>query len=144
MARRENHFTVSDEKSRDYKKTFKIVEMSAWDAEDWALRVLLALVKAGAELPPELSERINNKEVGISDIAMLGLGALKGLQYQDAKPLLDDMMNCVLVCVPNVPIPRDLTQDDVEEVSTIAELRKRVMSLHLNFSQAADTQNTAI
>lgn len=143
MARRSSFYTVSDEKSRDYNKTFKIVEMLSWDAEDWAFRVLLALVKAGAELPDGITEKVNNNEVSMADVALLGLSALKGLQYHDAKPLLDDMMKCIKVCIPNVPIPRDLEQEDVEEVSTLVELRKRVMSLHLNFSQTADTPITA-
>lgn len=149
MARRESYYTVPPSeklpKNRDEGKTFKIIEMIAWDAEDWAFRVVLALVKAGAELPDGLKEKFDANEVSMADMALLGINALKGLLYHDAKPLLDDMMKCVHI-IPdkkNAHITREIIQDDVEEVSTIVELRKQVMSLHLNFSSTDDTQNTA-
>ena len=54
MARRQVAVTISDPKSRDNGKTFRVTEMSADRAERWAIRCLLALANAGAKVPDEV------------------------------------------------------------------------------------------
>ena len=49
MARKEASFTA--ESGRDKGKQFLITEMSASQAENWAIKVILAIGNAGIEIP---------------------------------------------------------------------------------------------
>lgn len=143
MARRNEYFTV-DKECRDFGKTFCITEMTAFDAESFAIRAGLALLKSNPSLPPNVIERITDKTITFEDIASLGLGLFSGVDYHDLKPLLDDLLECVQIIVDKKSmIMRHLEDEDIEELSTIIELRKRVLGLHINFSTAADTPSMA-
>ena len=122
-----------DEKNRDTGKVFLITEMSAYDAERWALRAGFALMNSGADVP-EFEDGAS-----MADLAALGLktlySALQKVSYEQAEPLLADMMACVKI-IPdqkNSGVNRDLIESDIEEVSTRLKLRKEVWSLHTSF-----------
>lgn len=55
MARKELYYTVED-KGRDNGKKFYIREMSATQAEWWAIRAILAMANNGINLPDNLSD----------------------------------------------------------------------------------------
>ena len=132
--RREKLVTITTE-GRDLGKTFKITEMSPFQAEKWAMRAFLALAKSGLEVPEETSQ------AGLAGIASMGLQAFAGLPWDQAEPLLDEMMVCVQVA-PNLVDPTKGLRpimpfaDDIEEVKTLLTLRKEVLELHLGFSLA--------
>lgn len=119
--------------NRDHGKRFLLTEMPAHRAERWATRAFFALGRAGIELPAGL------EEVGWAGLAVLGLRAMARLDFEDAEPLLDEMMTCVEI-VPDPErfpqIHRPLVEDDVEEVSTRMVLRSEVFELHTGFSVA--------
>lgn len=143
MARREEYFTV-DKECRDTGKVFCITEMSAFDAESFAIRAGLAILKSNPSLPPNLIEKITDKSISFEDIASLGFGLFSGIDYHELKPLLNDLLSCVQIIVDKKSmIKRGIEDEDIEELSTIIELRKRALGLHINFSTAADTQNSA-
>lgn len=128
-----------EEEGRDKGKTFRITEMPAWRGEEWGIRVLLALTKAGADVP--------DPKMGLAGVKIAGLQAMSGLAFQDLKPLLDEMMECV-VRVPNSKdsaITRALVDDDTEEVTTRIRLRAEVFNLHTAFLKAGllSTQSSA-
>jgi hypothetical protein len=132
MARKTLQYTVQEE-GRDRGKVFLLTEMSASQAESWAARAILALMAGGVDLP-EGFERL-----GMAGIAELGLRALAKLRWQDAKPLLDEMMSCVQI-LPNPAKPnivRALIEEDIEEVQTLVKLRMEIWGLHVGFSPAA-------
>ena len=131
MARKTEHVTIVTE-GRDNGKVFLLTEMSATQAESWAMRVFLALASSGADIPPEY---LNS---GMAGVAMLGLRAMAGLKWDDANPLLVEMFGCVSI-IPNPAAPniaRRLVEDDIEEVLTRISLREKVLSLHVGFSLA--------
>lgn len=131
MARKELNYTVTDE-GRDKGKLFVITEMSARKAESWAIRALLSLIKNGANLP----EGFENN--GMAGLAEAGIKALSGLRYDDAEPLLEEMMQCVEI-IPDpsrTHIKRQLIEEDIEEIKTLAKLRMAVLNLHVDFSKA--------
>ncbi len=123
---------------RDQGKIFGILEKSAYDAEWWATRAFLALAKNGVEVPEEISS------MGLAGLAQVGIKSLTRLDPYDAKPLLDEMMTCVsFVPDPSRIDPatgrshtRPLVEDDIEEISTVTQLRMEIFSLHVNFSIA--------
>lgn len=124
---------------RDNGKLFYLREMPATRAEAWGTRALLALARGGVELPDDFMSR------GIAGIAIVGVKALGGMEYDMAKPLLEEMLQCVQA-VPNPSNPlirRPLVEDDTEEVATILFLRKEIINLHVDFFTNGVLQNQA-
>lgn len=125
-----------DLENRDRGKTFLVTEMPAAQGEEWAFRALCAMAKSGVQLPDDY------KSLGMAAIASLGFTALSGMQFGDAKPLLDEMMDCVKIIVDPkqaAATTRNLIADDIEEISTRLLLRKEVFSLHTDFFSIAKT-----
>ena len=111
--RRHSVFTAT--RGRDAGKHYLIVEKPAMESEWWALRAFLALAKNGVEVPEGL------QSMGMAGIAQIGIQSLAKLDPVDAKPLLDDMMQCVsFVNNPSLVDPsterphcRPLVSDDI-------------------------------
>jgi hypothetical protein len=129
MARKSATITISAE-GRDQGKVFHIKELPAMQAERWATRALLALAKSGVEIPDDIAS------AGLAGVASLGMKAFAGLNYDDAEPLLAEMLACVSV-IPDPSNPNIMRSDiesDIEEVATLLKLRSEVFKLHVNFS----------
>lgn len=116
---------------RDKGKTFLITEMPAMQAEKWAIRLLLALTKAGVEVP---------EGEGMAAVAQLTASpTLFGkMHFRDAEPLLDEMLSCVEF-IPDTAktMARGLMVEDIEEVTTLLKIRMEVIALHTGFSMPA-------
>ena len=124
MARKESTFIA--ELGRDKGKQYLITEMSATQAENWAIKALLAVGNAGIEIPEELASQ------GMAGLMAVSYMNLLKIPFESAKPLLDEMMTCIQY-VPTPTLKRPLIEDDIEEVSTRLQLRKAVWNLHLDF-----------
>jgi len=85
MARREIYYEETAE-GRDKGKVYKITEMPSEQGEEWAYRLLLSLSRSGVDLPEE------TLNLGMIGVAFLGVRALGGLQWHEAKALLDELM----------------------------------------------------
>lgn len=129
MARKE--MTIVIEKGRDKDKVFFITEFSAARAEDWAIRAFMGMARSGAEIPADV------KDAGVIGVMLMGMKALGSMAYIDAKPLLDEMLECIQI-IPDArvkAVKRSLIEEDIEEVTTLLQLRKGVFELHSNFSE---------
>lgn len=138
MARRTVTVTI-DAEGRDKGKRFLITEVSAAAGEEWAFRAFLALAKSGVDIPTDV------RDAGFAGIAVMGVRALSGMSYYDAKPLLDEMMACIVV-MPNPndsSVTRALIPDDIEEIATRLRLRGEVVELHTGFSAAGAMRERA-
>ena len=130
--RKELDLTIYDgtpDTNRDYGKTFHLREMGATKAEKWAMRALLAVARSGIDLPEGIAQG------GMQSIAILGIQAIMKINFYDAEPLLDEMMECVRIKPDpkNPAIIRDLIEDDIEEIATRIKLREEVIKLHVGF-----------
>ena len=114
---------------RDKGKTFRLTEMSAAQAEKWAVRAFQGLAKSGVALPDDF------ESAGLAGIAVLGFQALGGMDYSLVEPLMDEMMGCVQIKEP--ALVRALIGDDIEEIRTRLLLRAEVFELITGFSLAA-------
>lgn len=133
MARKTKFITIETEGSRDLGKMFLVEEMGAFPAEEWAARFVFAMGKNQSEIPEEALA------AGAVGIIGLALRAIAGMAFDDAKPLLDEMLTCVSI-VPdpsNPSVTRKDIRDDIEEPQTILFLRDAVIELHTDFSIAA-------
>ena len=132
MARKTATYTVEAE-GRDKGKTFFLTEMPATRAEDWAIRVMLALGAANVEIPDDAAQ------LGMAALAEIGLRKLFSLNAETVRGLLAELMECVTVR-PDRKHPemsRALIGEDTEEVKTLLTLKWEVLKLHLDFSVAA-------
>jgi hypothetical protein len=122
---------------RDKGKRFLITEMSASASEDWAARLIFAMMNSGADIPDEVAG------AGLAGLAAIDPGtllkAISRVPYEKAKPLLNEMMDCVQVLPDpkDVNVVRPLIEDDIEEVATRLLLRKEVFSVHLDHFMSA-------
>ena len=106
--------------------------MPASKAEKWATRALLAMGRAGVEVPSGV------EQMGFAGIAVLGLKSLLSMNWTDAEPLMEEMFSCIRI-QPDPgrgDIVRALVEEDIEEIQTRARLRAEVIDLHAGFSFA--------
>lgn len=138
MARKEIDITITDE-GRDQGKVFHIKEMPAMQAEQWAMRALMAVARSGVDIGQAASG-------GMQALAYLGIEAITKVHFEDVKPLLDEMLDCVSVKpnLKNLAIVRPLMEEDIEEVQTLLQIRKEVLNLHLGFSNPADQSKSTL
>lgn len=128
--RKEIDITITDD-GRDLGKVFHIKEMSASQAEKWAMRALMIAARSGVDVGEALG-------AGMKGIAILGVTSLMTMNFFEAEPLLDEMMTCVRIKPDpkNRHVIRDLIDDDIEEILTRIKLRREVLNLHVDFSTA--------
>ncbi len=118
---------------RDKGKTFLLTEMDADRAERWATRAFFAMASNGVDIPPDVMQ------MGLGAITAIGVRSIMTMGFEDAAPLLDEMMMCVQIMPdPSKPdLLRPLDREDIEEVGTRLKLRSEVFELHTGFSVAA-------
>lgn len=123
---------------RDAGHVFKITEMPAARAEKWALKAIIALKGTAGQIPDSLAP------LGMVAVAIRGINAFLASDVDFAKmePLLDEMMTCVQIVRDPGARSGDgemiatniVSDDDIQEVRTVAWLRSEVLRLHTNFS----------
>lgn len=128
MARNSVVVTISDE-GRDKGKRFRITEWPAQTAEEWGLRVLLALGAAGVEIPPEILQL-----GGVAVIYFAGQHLLK-IRERKAIRLARELMECVQICEDK--LDRGVVANDIEEVATRLTLKKEALKLTYGFFDLA-------
>ena len=123
---------VCENEGRDNGKSYLITEMPCEQAEDWAMRALLAIGRSGANIPDDV---LNS---GMAGIASITLRAFFGLDPNEARVLMAEMFQCVrIIPDPSRPsVSRPLIDGDIEEVATRLMLRSEIMEIHLGFSLA--------
>lgn len=136
--------TVTTDTGRDAGKVFVIREMSASQAEKWAMRSFFAIAKSGKNA---IKEALNfdfegvdwQSRATIAEVAAIGMNIFGAMDYDLAEPLLDEMFSCVSIMPdPKTPsVVRALIDDDIEEISTRLFLRKEIFKLHVDFFTAA-------
>lgn len=124
---------IIDAEGRDKHKAFQLTEFPASQAEEWAMRAMLAIAKGGVDVPADVLDS------GMAGLAVMMVQGLPRLSWEDAGPLLGEMFRCIVIIPdPSKPtVTRHLVEDDIEEVRTRLALRKEVLELHLDFSGAA-------
>lgn len=128
MARKTQVFMV-DTEGRDLGKHFLLTEMPAAQAERWAFRAFMAAASHGIDVDDSIVAG------GMAGLASNAIVFLSRIPFDEAQPLLDEMMECVQ-CLPdpkNLKLVRGLVDSDIEEISTRLSLRKAILTLHVNF-----------
>jgi hypothetical protein len=129
--RKEIDVTIEAE-GRDKGKVFHIREMPASKAEKWAMRAIMMAARSGLDTGQTLA-------MGMQGIAMIGISALMTAHFDEAEPLLDEMMESItpkVIAGQAIAAERPLIEDDIDEVGTRLQLRSKWLELHLGFSLA--------
>lgn len=142
--RKEKMITLED---RGKQLTFKVREMSATALEGWIMRAILCLASAGEEIPAE-----GGIEGMIAYVKKNGLGALAKLNYDKAKPLLDELLGCCsrIVDKAEEKVTPENADAYIEDVSTLFKLRMEALKINLSFfgqgamSPSPDQANTVL
>ena len=123
---------------RDKDKQFLLTEKSAFAAEKWAMRVTMAAMAAGVEIPDK------SELHGAGGLIAIALNLLARIKWETAEPLLNEMMECVEV-LPDptkAHVKRQLFDSDIEEVQTLVMIRKEIIDLHTDFFSSAAKSTT--
>lgn len=137
MARK--YIDVEGKGNRDAGKVYRITEMSAEAGEWFAYRLIGALVDADKNGKLSSLWDMFGKAGNLEVLAQAGIKTIGSLLMQAdqsrMKPLLDEMKGCwQMKC--DGDFMRNLTEGDIEEVSTLMMLRMKTLELHLNFFMA--------
>jgi hypothetical protein len=148
--RRTKTVAIKDE-GRDKGKSFLITEMSAFQAEWWAIRALILMGNAGVAVPGTTMESglaglafLEQTKGAATAVLAVGLRLLPGVDPDALKPLLDEMMACVQYVPPMGP-PQPLEDGimcQVADYRTLFKLRADVLELTLGFSLAGGELTT--
>jgi len=132
MSRKTKPFVVTDE-GRDKGKRFLITEMSAEKAEEWGVRALGAMIRAGVDLPDLVMAS------GMAGVVSIGFMALFAAPYSELKPLLDELLACCEACAedPKSEVRTRVYEGDIQEPRTLLLLRMEAFELCSGFSVAA-------
>lgn len=129
MSGRRVETVIINTEGRDKGKHFRLTEMSATDADDWSRRFMHAVMAGkGVDMP---------EDAGLAAVLKLGFQAISSADPVLARPVLADMMSCVVpIPDPSRPqVTRFLNeQEDIEEIATLWQLRYEVFKLHTGFS----------
>lgn len=110
---------------------FKIVEMPATQLESWIFRALLLLAGCGVEVPDgsdisEAAKYLQHK----------GISALGSIDYNKAKPLLEELLQCCYRILQNNATQRveSSTADGyISDVRTLFKLKWEAAKFNLSF-----------
>lgn len=126
MSRKEIDITI-DKENRDKGKRFRITEMSAFDAESWAMRAISGMACAGVDLPGEIL-----RSPSVEALASIGISSFLKIDRTEQEELSKQLLSCVRIIYDTKGNTRDLLPSDVEEPSTLFTLRLKTLELHLS------------
>ena len=132
MARKESIITIQDQ---DQELTFKIRQMSATQLESWGIRVILLIAAAGVKVPAGYDLKAAVAFLKENSGALLG--NLGSLDFEKAKPLLDELLACCSIKIGNLEkrCTPEVIDDHVQDVKTLLTLRKEAIKLNVGFSK---------
>lgn len=125
---------IKIETGRDAGKVFKVTEMPAFQMDRWATRALLALGKA--------------KKGGILTIGSMSiedlLSSLSGVNYEEAEPLLQELLECCSFVKngQSIVLKKDVIDGIVEDWTTLFKLRMEALTLCIGFLEQGDGKDT--
>ncbi len=125
MARKTVEIEITDSASRDVGKKFRITELDADRAEDWAIRAFIGLAAGGVSLPSSVPKTLPG-------LSLLAIQTIFRMPYEHMRPLLNEMMSCVQVVASSGKTHSPMA-GEIEEPETLFQLRKQVVELHTGF-----------
>ena len=130
---RQEKTIVLNDRGRDL--TFKIREMSAIKLESWLLRLGLLLAGTGMFDSKDVTNPNDAIQKAGAVLSNLGISALASIDYEKAKPLLDELLACCVRTDAGIeqPLTPDTVDSIIEDIKTLFALRKEALLLNIGF-----------
>ena len=125
---------VIDDRGRSL--TFKIREMSALRLESWIARAGILLATGILDETRVDVRNAGEIAAGVARaVGESGISALGRLDYDKARPLLDELLSCCSRVDAGVeqPLTPDVLEGFIEDVRTLFTLRKEALALNFGF-----------
>lgn len=130
-----------DNKSRDNGLKFEVTEMPLIDADRWATRFALALMRSGMRMTN--SDLMDIKSTaGILEIAKFGITAFGFMDEDLAIELLDQLIDKCVKIIPTGGNPREIVDGDIKSIVTLEKLRLEAFLIHNDFLELGDFSNS--
>ena len=140
MARKTKDLVIAD--GRDKGKTFVITEMSVIDADNWANRALLAMLRGGVDVGNLDFSNVNTSG-GMLELARVVIAGLGNMQEQIATDLLNELLDCARI-VNADGSTREILMDEInceiESIKTLWQIRKEALMIHIDFLTDGSSQ----
>lgn len=120
--------TIKIQHGRDKGTKFIITEMPVFQADNWAMKALFALMNSGSDFTQL------DPQQGMAGVASVTFEALGKITPDVGIPLINELLDCVqIVPQDGKPRPINLEFGDVQDFTTLFLLRKEVFLLHTDF-----------
>lgn len=123
---------------RDAGKTFLLTEWPAEQAEEWAVRAIIAFNRGGGTIPTDIVS------AGMQAIFWVGVDTfLRGqMKSDEVLPIFNQLLGCAQIVrdpskrdqISGRPVAHPILAGDIQEVKTRLWLRSEVLRLHTGFS----------
>ena len=130
MTRKTTVVTIKE--GRDKGKSFRITEWPCTQIEDWILRAVFGLGKAGVEISPDILQ------AGAAPTAYVIASQAVKLPSRLGLKLAHELMECVQRVEEK--LDRSLVENDIEDVTTRLMLKGEVLKLTFGFFVDAASQ----
>lgn len=112
-------------------KTFRVTTWDAFRAEWWALRAFQAVANVDASMFTGSGDP-DSPPLAMAELAKRGITALSRIDPAQAKPLLEEMLDGLLVVLPDGKT-RQFMKQDVGSVMQLFELRRAIIEQNMDF-----------
>ena len=127
--------------SRDNGLKFEVTEMPLDDADRWARRVALAMMRSGIRMSN--SDLMDLKTTaGILEIAKFGVTAFGYMDEDLALELTDELLEKCVKIIPTGGEPREIVEGDLQSISTKMRLRWEAFAVHNDFLELGNFSNS--
>lgn len=111
---------------------FRIQPFSATRGEAWILRAFLLLARAGNKFP----DNLDLPSMGKFIMSPQGIAALGCTPYEEAEPLLDELLGCCTRLLNNnstQPVTRSTVDGYIKSPLTLLKLRMEALKVNFSF-----------
>lgn len=133
------NFTIPE--GRDEGKVFKITEMPALKADEWAHKLLEQASRSGVDLKNVDVLSLDTKSMaGMIEIGAAVFTILGRIDYQTSREMKFDLLNTCVRIVPTDGKPREcLWGDEIKDFQNFTLLAAQAIGIHIDFLKKGET-----
>lgn len=126
---------VTIESGRDKGKTFKITEMPAIQADEWAHRLIEQAANSGVDLKNVDVLNLNTKSMaGMIELGAAVFTILGRVDYQTSREMKFDILNrCVEIVTKSGESRSVMWEDEIKDFQNYTVLAAHAIGIHIDF-----------
>lgn len=133
--------TVTIDKGRDAGKKFKITEMPAIQADEWAHRLVYEAAKSGLDLKNVDVLNLDTKSMkGMIEIGAMVFSILGRIEHTVSREMKFELLDKCVRIIPTGGEARECDwSQEINEATTFTVLAGHVIGLHVDFLMSGDS-----